>query len=305
MVVATDGGKYNGRRTSVPVEIEISDVNDNAPVFEDYPFRAQIPVSTQIGQNVLKVRAFDADESLNGDLVYSFPMENPAQTLFQIHPNSGIVTVASSLSQENGKLHRIEVEARDRGTPSLISRGILELQIGEVSDFAASINFKNETYELTLAENAFLDSELFRVTAVRSDGRLQQIMYSIGAGNELGVFSIYEGTGALRLAYPPGLKLGRACGRGFPEDREIFWPTSVSRNMDDNSPKFCLTLVARTQQPESLEAYAKLYVKVTDVNDNAPIFTQAQYSATVLEGNAKGDFVVKVYIYIVNYNLEI
>ena len=55
-VYATDSGLYGPRTRSVRVDIDIGDVNDNAPVFTEVPFKADISQSYRVGQQVTKVR---------------------------------------------------------------------------------------------------------------------------------------------------------------------------------------------------------------------------------------------------------
>ena len=54
-VYATDSGLYGPRTRSVRVEMTIEDVNDNAPVFTEVPFKADISQSYSVGQQVTKV----------------------------------------------------------------------------------------------------------------------------------------------------------------------------------------------------------------------------------------------------------
>ncbi len=56
-VYATDSGLYGPRTTSVRVDIDISDVNDNAPIFDEIPFRADIAQNHGVRQYVTQVRA--------------------------------------------------------------------------------------------------------------------------------------------------------------------------------------------------------------------------------------------------------
>ncbi|KOC69013.1 Protein dachsous [Habropoda laboriosa] len=269
VVMATDSGKYDARSTTIPVEIRISDANDNAPVFEEYPFRARVSIGTQPEKNILRVVATDADEGLNGEIVYSF-LHDQEKPKFRIHPSTGAVTAALSLSQDNGKTYHLEVLARDKGIPPKSARGLIELHVGDLADLAPVLKFQNDSYEVTIQENSATGTEVIQVSAVRSDGRRQHVSYSLGSGNDFGTFTIDEDTGLLRVNDPSRLDAELECS------------------------KHVLTVAARTNGADPLEAYVKVVVKVSDVNDNPPVFTQTQYSATVLEGNVKGDFVVKL-----------
>lgn len=307
VVVATDSGKYDARSSTIPVEIRVSDVNDNAPVFEEYPFRARVSIGTQPEKNIVRVVATDIDEGLNGEIVYSF-LHEQEKPKFRIHPSTGAVTAALSLSQDNGKTYHLEVVARDKGSPPRSARGLIELRVGDLADLAPVLKFQNETYEVVVGENCAAGTEVIRVTAVRSDGRRQRVSYSLGSGNESGTFAIDEDTGSIRVNDPSRLDAEawtdtrvRPAEEGAEDDgRTNSWARSLEgggqrpKEKPRESSKHVLTVAARTSGPDPLEAYVKLVVKVSDVNDNPPIFTQTQYSATVLEGNVKGDFVVKV-----------
>nr|XP_033326579.1 protein dachsous [Megalopta genalis] len=304
VVIATDSGKYDAKSTSIPVEIRVSDVNDNAPVFAEYPFRARVSIGTQPEKNILRVVATDADEGLNGEIVYSFFHEQE-KPKFRIHPTTGAVTAALSLSQDNGKTYHLEVLARDRGNPPRSARGLIELQVGNLADLLPALKFQNESYEVVILENSAAGTEVVQVTAVRSDGRRQHVSYSLGSGNDFGTFAIDEDTGLVRVNDPARLDAElwtdmrvRPADGQIDEGRTNAWGRSLEGQLSKEEPressKHVLTVVARTIGSDPLEAYVQLVVRVSDVNDNPPVFTQTQYSATVLEGNVKGDFVVKL-----------
>lgn len=71
-VRATDGGQYDTRSQTAQVQIRIGDVNDNRPTFAEYPFKVNVPVYTQPGQQLVKVSATDSDEGINSEIVYRF-----------------------------------------------------------------------------------------------------------------------------------------------------------------------------------------------------------------------------------------
>ncbi|EFN78559.1 Protein dachsous [Harpegnathos saltator] len=307
LVVAMDSGKYDAKNTSIPVEINISDVNDNAPVFTKYPFRMDVSTATLPGQNILRVSAHDADEGANGEVLYSF-LHEVEKPKFRIHPTTGMITATLSLSQDNGKVYHLEVLARDKGNPPQTAKGLIELHIGDrLSDLAPTLKFQNDTYNVIVQENAAVGTEIVQIIAVRTDGRRQQVSYSIASGNNFGTFAINEDTGLLRVNEPTRLDAElwndltvNPCNE-LPADTgrtSNSWGRSLQGQQPKEEPRessrHTLNVVARTVGPDVLEAYVKVIVRVSDVNDNPPIFTQTQYSATVLEGNAKGDFVVKL-----------
>lgn len=280
MVVATDGGRYDSRSQRVPVQIIVDDMNDNKPVFDQYPFKAQVQTLVQPGQTLIQVNAVDHDEGINSEVVYSIVHD----TKFRINPTTGILSSTQSLSSENGKLLHIEVMARDKGNPPQSSIGLIELRIGELQAGTPTLRFQNSTYSVHLKENPPTGMAVANVAAVRSDGRRQKIIYSIGSGNDDGTFSIDAITGEIKVRNPQYL------------DYEKYAINDRSKSIleDDNNEASGLKLiiVARTEGSPLLYGYTEVYVILED--ENGPHFTQQQYSATVWEGNNKGTFVMQV-----------
>lgn len=264
--MATDGGRYNARFQKIPVEVTITDVNDNRPIFSEYPFRKQIPAYTQAGQTLLKIYARDADDGINSEILYTLLNHN---VIFRMNPNTGILTASRSLVSENGKTIRIDIEARDKGNPPQRSIGLIELMIGDVPDNIPSLIFQNLTYNVTLRENSIEGEEVVRVVAVRSDGRKQNTIYRIGNGNEADVFSINKESGVLMVKKSNLL------------DYEL-------------NDKLKLTIVAQSDGSPPIYGYCEVIVNLIDENDNSPRFTQQQYNAAVWEGKSKGTFVIQV-----------
>ncbi|XP_046803384.1 protein dachsous, partial [Lucilia cuprina] len=202
MVVATDGGRYDSRSARVPVQIMIDDVNDNKPVFERYPFRAQVPALIQPGQILVQVAATDKDLGLNGEILYSLKEQDDPSTRgkFRINPNTGVVSASQSLASESGRLLHLEVVARDKGHPPLYADGLIELLIGEFPRGAPSLRFQNDSYRIKIEENSPEGFRLLQVNAIRSDGRRTKLTYSFGTGNDEGAFVIDPNTGEIKVS---------------------------------------------------------------------------------------------------------
>lgn len=209
------------------------------------------------------------------------------------------------MSQDNGRIYHLEVLARDKGNPPKSAKSLVELQIGDLADLAPILKFQNDTYSVVVEENSAAGTEIVQITAVRTDGRRQHVSYSIVSGNDFDTFAIDAGTGLLHVNNPTRLDaelwndLTVKPSDELPDDatRTNSWGRSLEDQQQKEpreSSRHVLNIMAKTAGPDVLEAYVKVIVKLSDVNDNPPIFTQTQYSATVLEGNTKGDFVVKV-----------
>lgn len=306
MVVATDGGKYDARSQHVPVQIIIDDINDNKPVFDRYPFKGQVPVLVQPGQTILQVSATDADQGTNGEIVYSI-INDMTGGKFRINPNTGALSATQSLSSENGRLLHIEVMARDKGNPPQSAIGLIEIRVGELQSGTPQLRFQNDTYNVHLMENTPIGKSIIQVNAVRSDGRRQKIVYSIGTGNEDGTFTIDAITGEIKVRnsehldyehYIPLLNnyhdsndKNKIIGINDNEQQQ------EKQQQNEKNNKIKLIIVARTDGSPHLYGYCELYIQLEDENDNAPHFTQQQYLTTVWEGNNKGTYVMQITAY--------
>jgi len=103
-LVAYDGGKPP-HSASVDLLIQILDSNDNSPVF-DIPhgrgYEVNVTENVAVGTVLLRVHARDADEGLNGEVIYSFS-SNTLTTygeLFNIDNVTGEISVAGTLDRE-------------------------------------------------------------------------------------------------------------------------------------------------------------------------------------------------------------
>uniref|UniRef100_A0A182SHC2 Cadherin domain-containing protein n=1 Tax=Anopheles maculatus TaxID=74869 RepID=A0A182SHC2_9DIPT len=215
-----------------------------------------------------------SDQGSNGEIVYSLNENANSIGKFRINPTTGALSATQSLASENGRLLHIEVTARDKGNPPQIATGLIELRVGEVQQELPVLRFQNSTYRVMLLENTPVGQPVLQLSAVRSDGRRQKIIYSFGSGNEEGTFSIDAVTGEIRIRNSHNL------------DYERF-----SRLKSEGIE---LVAVARTDGTPLLYGYTSIIVELRDENDNAPRFTQQQYAASVWEGNSKGTFVIKV-----------
>lgn len=268
LVVATDNGKYDARSQKVPVTIHVGDVNDNKPIFTQHPFRANISPYVPPGQTILRVSAKDNDQGMNAEIVYSLPNDG-IHSKFRVNPNTGTLTTTQSLASENGRILYLNVIATDKGNPPQTSTGLIEIVVGDVSETAPKLTFQNSTYNILLSENTDQFRDVLQVSAVRTDGRKQKVLYSIGSGNEDNIFLINSNTGVIQVRDPKFL------------DYELH-----------NTIR--LVVEARSESGSVQRGYATVVINLVDQNDNAPKFTQQQYTASVWEGKSKGTFVLQV-----------
>lgn len=86
-VTARDG---EGLESSVSVNVEIGDENDNSPQFPTNQYQTDIMDKTSVGTIVLSVKAEDRDTGENRRVTYSIVTSK--DNLFAVEPNTGLIT---------------------------------------------------------------------------------------------------------------------------------------------------------------------------------------------------------------------
>ncbi|VDN28491.1 unnamed protein product, partial [Cylicostephanus goldi] len=66
----------DGKESSVPVDVQITDVNDNAPVFSRPLYTTQVREDFPVGETILQVRTEDKDSGDNARVHYSVDNDN-------------------------------------------------------------------------------------------------------------------------------------------------------------------------------------------------------------------------------------
>ena len=79
--------------------IQVSDANDNAPVFTEVAYSFDIPEDATRGSVVGIVTANDADEGINGQVSYTV-LSDWGNDIFSLNPQTGIFTLTSRLDYE-------------------------------------------------------------------------------------------------------------------------------------------------------------------------------------------------------------
>ncbi|CAH0554100.1 unnamed protein product, partial [Brassicogethes aeneus] len=249
---------------SSQVELIISDLNDNAPIFSLPYYSVSLPEDVEIGTLVTKIHANDADIGINRKIKYHFI--DSFNDHFVMSSDSGIVTLAKPLDREIRSMYNLSVQAVDQGTPQLSSVVNLIVNVQDINDNPPE--FANKYYFATVPEIDSIGTEVVRVLATSKDtGVNADVYYSIIGGNEHRKFSVHNKTGVITIA--DMLDFERA--------RDYF-----------------LTIQAIDGGIPPLSNVATVNITVTDCNDNAPMFTQQSYHARIKEDALIGDKILQV-----------
>uniref|UniRef100_A0A672TDT9 Cadherin domain-containing protein n=1 Tax=Sinocyclocheilus grahami TaxID=75366 RepID=A0A672TDT9_SINGR len=109
--------------TSLTINLLISDVNDNPPVFEQQSYSAYISENNKPGTSVCSVSANDPDWRQNGTVLYSLvPSEVsgvPVSSFLSINGDTGVIHAVRSFDYEQFRNFTVKAVARDNGSPPL------------------------------------------------------------------------------------------------------------------------------------------------------------------------------------------
>ncbi|VDH90723.1 protocadherin-16/23 [Mytilus galloprovincialis] len=258
-VVAKDGGG-NKFSSNVVVTITIDDINDNAPVFTQFPYSKNIASSSSSNSLVTTVTARDADSGDNGRVTYSLVQNT---NYFRITADSGNIFINSNLPSDK-KLYNLRVLATDSGSTRKTSTGVVLVTVGSPS--TSGLRFKQQQYTTSLNEHSPQTSEVQTVEAEHYGGGLGgTITYSIVSGNEGQTFSI-NSQGVISVKNPQTLD--------YEKERRMEVVASATDGV--------------------LYAYTTVWVELIDKNDNSPQFAQNQYYASVQEHSSMGAYVTQV-----------
>ncbi|XP_053502499.1 protocadherin Fat 3a [Ictalurus furcatus] len=164
-VEARDGGTPPLTAVAM-VNINLTDVNDNAPMFGRDVYSAIIREDANIGDAVVKVTAEDIDSQVNGDILYSI-VSGDRENQFFIEPVTGQIKVNKQLDRETIAGYALAVRALDSGTPSLSSTVIVNIDISDINDNPPTFSPANHT--AVIQENKPIGTSVLQLSVTDKD----------------------------------------------------------------------------------------------------------------------------------------
>uniref|UniRef100_A0A182SFG6 Cadherin domain-containing protein n=1 Tax=Anopheles maculatus TaxID=74869 RepID=A0A182SFG6_9DIPT len=163
-ITATDSGQ---RTDTAIVNINITDANNFAPVFENAPYSASVFEDAPIGTTVLVVSASDSDVGINAQITYLLNDESVnglgANEPFTINAQTGAIITNAKLDRESTSGYLLTVTAKDGGNPSLSDTTDVEISVTDVNDNAPA--FKVPLYQATIPEDALIGTSVVQIAA--------------------------------------------------------------------------------------------------------------------------------------------
>ncbi|XP_030882014.1 protocadherin beta-2 isoform X1 [Leptonychotes weddellii] len=254
-LTALDGGTPPRTGTAL-VHIEVLDINDNAPEFAKRFYEVQVLENSPIGFLVAIVSASDLDVGTYGEISYVFSQASEEiRKTFQINAKSGELFLTQKLDFESTQTYTLNIQATDGGGLS-----------GSCVVFVQVMDLNDNPPELTMS--TFID---------HIPENLQETIIAV-----------------FRVSDPDSGDNGRmVCS--IQDDLPFFLKPSVENfytlvtntALDrETRAEYNITITVTDLGTPRLKTQHHLTVTVSDVNDNAPAFSQSAYTLRVRENNS-------------------
>ncbi|XP_015668705.1 protocadherin-10 isoform X1 [Protobothrops mucrosquamatus] len=271
VLTAVDGGQPQQRTGTALLTIRVLDSNDNVPAFEQPVYTVSLPENSPPGTLVLQLNASDPDEGQNGEIIYSFSshISARARELFGISPRTGRLEVNGELDYEESSVYQVYVQAKDLGPNAVPAHCKVLVRVLDANDNAPEISFSTVKEAVSEAAAPGTVVALFSVSDRDSEenGQVQ--------------CELLQGDAPFRLK--SSFKNYYTIVTEGPLDRE-----------QPGGDAYTLTVVARDMGEPALTTSKSIQVRVSDVNDNAPRFSQPVYQVYVSENNVPGAYIYAV-----------
>ncbi|XP_057376036.1 cadherin EGF LAG seven-pass G-type receptor 1-like [Daphnia carinata] len=121
---------------TVPVNIRVTDANDNSPIFRNATYSVNISESTMVGSVVLQgIEALDADQPGPYSTVQYSILPGPYSDVLGFASSlEGTLVLKKAVDYETLKHFKIAIRAQDQGQPPLYTDAIVSIDINDADD---------------------------------------------------------------------------------------------------------------------------------------------------------------------------
>ncbi|XP_070693495.1 protocadherin beta-15-like [Pempheris klunzingeri] len=257
-ISATDEGSPP-LSSSKSVQLSVADINDNPPVFEEQSYSAYVSENNKAGSTLCSVAARDPDWRQNGTVIYSLLAGEvqgaPVSSYVSVNGDTGVIHAVRSFDYEQLRSFKVQVMARDNGSPPLSSNVTVSVFVSDVNDNSPQILYptpEGNSFMTELVPKAAHGGSLVsKVIAVDADsGQNAWLSYHIVKSTDPGLFTIGVHSGEIRT------------------QRDI----SESDNMKQN-----LIVAVKDNGQPSLSATCSMYLLISDNLAEVPELKDISY----------------------------
>ncbi|RXM95713.1 Protocadherin alpha-6 [Acipenser ruthenus] len=264
VLTAFDGGNPPQSGTSLVI-VKVLDNNDNAPFFSSSVYTVSVFENVSYGTTIMKLNATDADEGLNGEIVYSFSnrgLKNILDT-FEIDSSTGEITVKGDLDFEENNVYEIRVLAQDKGHTPMGTHCKVLIEVIDLNDNAPDITVTSLLR--SIEEDSKRGTVIALITVSDKDG-----------GNNGKVKCDLSGTTPFKLQ----------------ASYQNYYSLTLEGALDRESvSEYNITITATDEGTPPLSSSRVISVHVSDVNDNAPLFPQSPLEVYLKENHPIGSLI--------------
>ena len=261
----------------IKIKVIIEDKNDNMPVFVPSQMSTSVAETNNPGSLIPIPSADDKDSGQYGIQGYELDKQRPGSEKFDLqvtqHSDGSMdinIELLEKLDREKEAFYTLVVYAFDGDNPRQSGSITLDLTVTDVNDNTPK--FDNATYETTILESLPMRSTVLQVHASDPDsGDFGKVVYSFAPSTDpsyLEVFGINEETGEIYV-------------QGIIDFEE--------------TQLYQFNVQAKDKGPSSLPTFAKVRIRVLDINDHAPVINinvlTDSGDAEVLENADVGTFI--------------
>ncbi|XP_040903617.1 protocadherin Fat 4-like [Toxotes jaculatrix] len=270
-ITATDCGEppLSSAKT---LRVQVSDVNDNRPIFSQNPFELYLVENNAPGASIFSVTAVDNDLNENAAITYAVVrgdgLQSDMTSFLNVNSENGQISALKSFDFETLKTFQFHVVASDSGTPSLSSNVTVNVFILDQNDnapvilYPLSSNGSAEGVE-EIPRNVNAGHLVTKVRAYDADiGYNGWLLFSLQEVTDHSLFALDRYTGQIRTL------------RSFTETDEAEHKLLVLVKDNGNvSLSATATVIVKVVEPK--EAFAASDVKTSakaDEDDNVTFY---------------------------------
>lgn len=266
-VKAVDGG-IPVRHALIPVYIHVLPPETFLPSFTQSQYSFTLAEDTAIGSTVDTLRILP-NQSVRFSTVNGERPENNREGVFIIEQETGTIKLDKRLDHEVSPAFHFKVAATiPLDKVDIIFTVDVDVKVLDLNDNRPV--FETPSYETIIMEGMPVGTKLAQVRAIDMDwGANGQVTYSLHSDSQL-----------------------EKVMEAFNIDSNTGWISTLKDLDHETDPTFSFSVVASDLgEAFSLSSVALVSVKVTDINDNAPIFAHEVYRGKVKESDPPGEVV--------------